>query len=118
MDAQHQRWFTLINRLHDAMLQGRGKEMLDAILFEMIDYTETHFRHEEEMLQSRAYPRLLEHLQKHNAFTARLKEMQSNVEKGDPVLTFDVMESLKNWLENHILKEDMQYGTFLAATKS
>lgn len=118
MDAQHQRWFTLLNRLHDAMLQGRGKEMLDAILFEMIDYTVTHFRSEEALLESRGYANLLEHVRKHEAFTHQLQEMQTKVSNGDPVLTFDVMDSLKTWLETHILVEDKKYAAVLATTKS
>ncbi len=114
MDAQHQRWFALMNNLHDAMREGRGKAVQDAILAEMIDYTQTHFRREEELLQAKLYPNLLEHQDKHRLFTNRLFDMQSRIQKGEPVLTFDLMDSLKDWLQEHIMKEDMKYGTFLS----
>ncbi len=114
MDQQHQRWFGILNNLHEAMQQGKGKEVLHKILAEMTDYTRTHFQREEELLKSAGYPQLAEHLGKHKAFTGKIAEMETKANKGDTVLTFDLMDSLKAWLEDHILKEDAKYGIFLA----
>jgi hypothetical protein len=47
MDAQHQKWIGILNRLHDAMLTGKAKEMQLSILAEMVAYTRTHFLQEE-----------------------------------------------------------------------
>ncbi len=114
MDQQHQRWFGILNNLHEAMQQGKGKDVLHKILGEMTDYTRTHFRGEEELLKSAGYPQLSEHLAKHKAFTAQIAEMDNKAKNGDTVLTFDLMDSLRAWLENHILKEDVKYGAFLS----
>lgn len=115
MDQQHQKWFSLLNRLHDAMRDGRGMQLQGAILSDMIDYTQSHFRREEEFLGSSFYPELPQHAEKHRAFARHLLEMESKVKTGEPVLTFDLMDSLKLWLEQHILKEDKKYGEFLAS---
>ena len=65
-------------------------------------------------LEVRQDPNLLEHLEKHRAFAVQLADMENRVDRGEPVLTFELMESLKAWLECHILKEDMKYAAFLA----
>jgi hemerythrin len=43
IDEQHQKLFKIINNLHDAMLQGHGKEVLKNTLDELIFYTIDHF---------------------------------------------------------------------------
>ena len=46
-DADHQQLFSILNELHDAMKAGRGKEVLEGTLTELLRYTERHFTAEE-----------------------------------------------------------------------
>jgi hemerythrin len=113
MDAQHQKWFSIINRLHDAMMTGKGRQMQETILAEMVGYTRTHFANEEALLKTRGYPKLVEHQQKHVVFTQQVQALEAKLLAGSSVLTVDVMDFLKNWLNNHILAVDTQYGDWL-----
>ena len=113
MDAHHQKWFGILNKLHDAMLAGKAREIQQAILAEMVSYTSTHFANEESLLKMKGYPKLDEHQQKHRAFTKRVNDLKATITSGGLVLSQDVMEFLKQWLDAHILSEDVQYGTWM-----
>ncbi len=42
-DAHHQRLFSLINALHEAMLAGKGSQVVDRVVVELENYTKYHF---------------------------------------------------------------------------
>lgn len=113
MDTQHQRWFDILNRLHEAMLRGKSADALRAVMSEMVAYTRTHFMEEELMLKVRKYPHFAEHKAKHDAFTKEVQDLEAKMIAGAPVLSMQVMDSLRKWLSGHILAEDVHYGAYL-----
>jgi hemerythrin len=113
MDAQHQKWFGLMNKLHDAMMAGKAKQLQASILAEMVAYTHTHLSQEEALLSRKGYPKLAEHQQKHAAFTAKVEDFHTKFESGTTVLTMEIMDILKQWLNSHVLLEDSQYGAWM-----
>jgi hemerythrin len=48
-DNDHKKLIELINRLHQAMLDKKAKEVLGEIINELVDYTIYHFNKEEAM---------------------------------------------------------------------
>ena len=113
MDAQHQKWFGILNRLHEAMLAGKAQELQRSILSEMVAYTQTHFLQEEIMLKARGYPMLAAHRVLHLDFARQVQAIETKLQAGGAVLTIDIMEFLKQWLGKHILTQDTQYGGWL-----
>lgn len=113
MDAQHQKWFGILNKLHDAMLTGKGADTQRAVMSEMVAYTRTHFLEEELMLKTRKYPKFSEHKAKHDAFTREVQDLEARMIGGAPVLSMQMMDSLRKWLSSHILAEDVRYGAYL-----
>ena len=113
MDAQHQKWFGILNRLHEAMLAGKARGVQKAILDEMVAYTRTHFAQEEALLKTKGYPAIREHEQKHAAFAKKASQMQRDLARQGSLLSVEIMQSLKEWLSNHILREDTRYGAWL-----
>ena len=113
MDAQHQKWFGILNRLHEAMLGGKGSDAQRAVLTEMVAYTRTHFLEEELMLKMKKYPHFAEHKAKHDAFTREVQELEARMIGGASVLTVQLMDSLRKWLSAHILAEDVRYGAYM-----
>lgn len=53
IDREHQDWFEVLNRLHAAMLEGRGTQVLTSLLAEMTQYTLDHFAREEDSWRAR-----------------------------------------------------------------
>lgn len=111
MDVQHQRWIDLINNLHEAMRQGKGREVIGRTLADMADYARTHFTAEETLLTLHKYPDYAAHKAQHDAFMARVRGWQQQT--GDAALTLEVMSWLKDWLVSHIQTVDRAYVPWL-----
>lgn len=110
IDEQHRRWIDLINKLHDAIMDKKiSPEMTDKILREMIDYAHFHFAFEEEHLQKISYPDLKKHRYQHEFFKKNLLGKLQEERAGKLVMNTEVMKMLMNWLQDHILEEDMKY---------
>src|ERR1035437_6651732 len=110
IDSQHKVLIRLINDLHAAMLQGKGKDALSAIVNELVRYTESHFAFEESLLQKRNYSGLAAHRQVHRDLTRQVYELREKVQAGKLTITMEVMTFLKDWLANHILSQDQAYA--------
>ncbi len=109
MDKEHQRLIDIINNLYASMRAGRGKDAIGTILDELIDYTKTHFAHEERLMQESGYAGFDEQKRSHEALIAQVVEIQKKYRAGT-ALGQEVMNFLKNWLVNHIQGLDKQYG--------
>ncbi len=114
IDAQHKKLFDLVNELFDAMRVGKGKEVLGVVLDELIRYTDYHFSAEEQLLKSISYPGFGTHKTAHDLLTSRAKKLRQAFEEGNRMISMDVMNFLRDWLNVHILEEDMKYSHALA----
>jgi len=112
-DRQHHKLVELINLLHEAMLAGKGKTVMHDLLRELVDYTVYHFETEEELFARHGYPDAPSHILEHRKLTQTAVELRDKVASGGRVITIDVMNFLKQWLNNHIIHTDKRYGPFL-----
>jgi hemerythrin len=112
-DDQHKKLIELINQLHDAMKVGRGKEVVEDVLKALINYTATHFAAEEQMMRLHNYPGYERHRKEHSLLVARVLDVQKKLRQGDAPLSQSVMTFLQEWLTNHIMVIDKDYGPFL-----
>lgn len=117
IDAQHKKWFGIINELHESLIKSKGIKNLEKIVEEMEEYTRYHFSEEEKMLEKEGYEYLDRHRQIHFSFKQEIRRLKGDIFSGEMVLRTQVMSVLKNWLEDHILKEDKKYGEFICAKK-
>ena len=65
------------------------------------------------ILQRYGYPELDRHLALHRSFTQSVARYSADLQASRAVLSVAVFRFLKNWLEGHILTEDMQYRPHL-----
>lgn len=112
IDQQHQKLILMINELHDAMKQGKGKEVLGKIVNGLISYTATHFKTEEDYFNQFGYPETDSHKKEHIAFVQKVSEFKDGFEKGKLSLSIEVMNFLSDWLQNHIKGTDKKYSQF------
>lgn len=113
IDEQHKRLIDLINDLHDAMKIGQGKDAMGNVLNELADYTLYHFGTEEKLFERYKYLELPEHKKQHDDLTKQVLDLKAKLDKGQSLVTVEIMGFLKDWLNNHILKSDKKYGAFL-----
>lgn len=115
VDDQHKKLVNLINKLHDAMREGRGKEVLGQTLDEIISYTKYHFTYEEGLMRKADYPQLTAHKAEHELLVGKVLDLQEKYKAGNLSITIETLTFLKDWLNHHIMKEDKQYSAPLLA---
>ncbi len=116
IDEQHKKWIKIINELHDVMVDGNLKEVIEApgkALTEMRDYTRHHFLSEEEFMKKINYPDFSSHKQIHDKFYVEVNQLYLDVTEGKTVLNTETMSMLTTWLRDHILKEDKKFIEFV-----
>jgi hemerythrin len=117
MDSQHKRWIEIINELHDAMKSGQTVKAMSSVLKKMTDYIVVHFKTEEALLEKNNYPGLDKHRIIHEKYALEIHSFVDQFSKGKILMSLDVMDSLKNWLTNHIKMSDKEYGKFITGKK-
>jgi len=111
-DNHHKTLMSLVNRLHENMMTGKGKTVLEPILGELKEYTKYHFSAEEMMMARYAYSEFLAHREQHKALLNKLDDFQTRYKNGEAEMSIDLFKFLKEWLLNHIGREDNEYGEF------
>ena len=113
IDEQHKKLINLINILHDAMKQAKGKEVLGGIIKELISYSIFHFSYEEKLMSKYNFPGTILHKMEHQKFTLKVQKLQNDYVSGKAILSQDVLQFLKDWLVEHIQVNDKKYVPFL-----
>ena len=115
MDNHHKKLFNIINKLHRGVGSGSTTEVLRKVLSELIDYTKYHFKAEEHLMRKYKYPELLSHIERHNVLIEAVQDLQQlfDEKKGELIILIKLQVLFRNWLINHILYHDKNYGSYL-----
>ena len=113
VDEEHKKLVELTNKLHDAMRSGQGKMVVGEVLDELVEYTKTHFTHEEALMEKAGYPGLASHKLVHNRLVNQVNDLKTQNEAGKLSLSMEVMKFLKEWLVDHIQGTDKNYSSYL-----
>jgi len=113
IDDQHKKLVSIVNRLYDAMRDGKGSEILGDVLSELIEYTRYHFTAEEAMMKNNAYPDFQSHKSAHSMLVEKVMDLELDLKAGKIALSVQVFQFLKDWLVNHIQGEDKKIAPFL-----
>ena len=112
MDEDHKTIITLINLLHENIHSKKDTKNISSIINVLVNYTIFHFEREEKIMQSANYPNLELHQKKHVSLKDEVRNIAELYDEGQNLDQDKLLTFLKDWLSNHILKEDMQYRTF------
>jgi hemerythrin-like metal-binding protein len=113
IDEQHRKFFSLINALFDAMKEGKGDELVQAVLKELQDYVIYHFQSEESWMKMCNYPYFDKHKHEHQEAIKKVNKLIIEHERGNQDVTIEMLKFLSAWLQDHILKTDREYIPFL-----
>lgn len=106
IDGQHRRLFDLANQLSDAVRAGKGNEIMVQIVAELINYTQTHFAYEEQLMSANHYPASQEHRQQHQDLIQKVSEIRQRVNAHDPMVAHEALQLFTKWLSQHIMETD------------
>ena len=113
VDEQHRWLVDRINQLHSELSEDAPcSNAIADVLEELMDYTMNHFIMEEELFERHAYPDIVAHKGQHNKFTSTIMNALTDHEDGKNV-SHDVLEFLKHWLIEHIMRTDKVYVPFM-----
>lgn len=113
IDNQHKHLVDLINRLYEAMSEGHSKDIMDAVLKELVDYGKIHFKTEEDYFDTYNYPDAMDHKGEHKAFLNTVDNLMQEYESGEYKVSMDTLHFLRDWITHHIKESDLAYGPFL-----
>ena len=109
IDRQHKRLVVLINKLFEAMSQGKSNEIMQAVFSELSNYVITHFATEEKLMKQFRYADFDQHKQEHKLFIDKLNEFKIKFSNGNLSISLEVLNFLKDWLLKHIIGTDRKY---------
>ena len=110
MDAHHQKLISLINQLYAALKRGEATTVTQAILKQVIAYTQYHFRAEEEVMAQMNYSGLAAQKKAHAEFLGVVAAARDRWVAGDNTVPEEMLATLKRWLVQHITGMDKQYA--------
>ncbi|MCI5595393.1 MAG: hemerythrin family protein [Lachnospiraceae bacterium] len=116
IDGQHKELIDRINKLINCCEQGGGKIEAIKLLGYLEEYTEFHFKAEEELQEKISYPGLAEHRQKHEDFKKSVKELDEmlhEVEGPTDAFVEAVQKNVIDWLYGHIKGFDCSVATYM-----
>lgn len=108
IDRQHRRIVDLINDLDRLVGLPDARQGVERVLYDLVDYTESHFDFEEALMERAGYPELDGHHHLHRQFTFHLEALRQRHLAGEDVVE-PLLRMLEKWLLNHILEEDLAY---------
>lgn len=106
IDAQHKYLFELWILLNSIKDQKDNRRSLMQALLSLFDYVQIHFETEEKYL--RKHPEFDKHRKIHAEFITQTQTFMDQFQK-ETLDTQTVVDYLKNWLINHIVKTDVKY---------
>ena len=115
IDTQHRKLIDMLNALQEAMLAGKGNDAVGRILDGLVQYTMSHFAHEERMFATHGYADAAAHKAEHDKLATQVIDFRTQFKEGKTRLTIDILKFLRDWLNGHILGTDMKYVPFLKA---
>ena len=118
IDSQHKELFKRINNLVLAIKQHRCKSEIDGMLQFLDDYARVHFADEEKHMQKTNYAGYEEQVEAHKQYLASLAELKAEAALPRvPGSSYDLSTTANqvavDWIVDHILKLDMQFGEHL-----
>jgi hemerythrin len=111
-DDQHKQLIAMINKLNDACGERCTLDIQKNILTEIVNYVKTHFETEEKYMRMFNFPGYNEHHSEHEKFIQKAVGLQMNSVAFGFVSTLEIVNLLRQLLEDHLLKVDMNYVDF------
>lgn len=112
LDRQHQKIIGIINSMIEKPRFLLRFHNTSSALMELTNYVSEHFLLEERLLQENGYPDLIEHSEKHTAYSKKITDFSKKSLHGKNEVPYELLVFLNDWWTNHILHEDMQYKAF------
>ncbi len=113
IDQDHKKLLALINNLLAAQQCRTGVELERQAMDELMDYTQVHFKREEDLMRKHGYADFEGHKAQHDQMVTQVRLFRSRYEEKGRGAIPEVARYLKLWLLQHINGTDRKYVPFL-----
>ena len=111
-DIQHKELVDLLKKA-DPKLKGFNASTYNYTLAFLVMYVNQHFSLEEGYMDTYDYPDKETHKKIHKEFVQQLKKYKAEYKTYSEEAAQKLIEKIKDWVLNHILKNDQNLGTFI-----
>ena len=112
-DKQHERLFEILNDFYEEVNAGVGNEELLKVIDLFLEYATYHFRFEENIMKLHKFPAYKFHKKQHDLFLNKVRDFKIRYEGGRLLLTLEITQYIKDWIERHMDETDRIYSDFL-----
>lgn len=112
MDAEHAQLIQIVNDLKAGFQSDKvaGQDEIPHIVERLIQYTKTHFNHEEQLMTENHYPGLEAHRRKHVELKQQIEKFASELSGKYETMALKINLFMTIWLFEHIIKEDADFA--------
>ena len=110
LDAEHKQIIESINDLYTSMNGPMDSAAKKRVLERFVQYTHSHFDHEEKVMMEAGYPDLIAHKALHEEMRRRAIGLRTHL---TVVTARDVLVFLKDWWLDHIQGDDKKYAVYV-----
>jgi hemerythrin len=110
-ENEHARIIGLLQQATEAFIRQASPSEVNAILLDLSGYTLSHFRAEEKLMDSIAYPGIETHKQEHEQLAAQVRGLLDVPSKQEALQK--AMSVLDIWLDAHLRITDKEFFDFL-----
>lgn len=116
IDQEHAKLFEIAREAHEILTNQFIPDKYDYIIevvHNLKEYTQYHFAHEEEYMESIGYKRILSQKVDHAEFIQKLDGLSTDtIDDNQKETLLGIVGFLNDWLVDHISKKDKLIGQF------
>ena len=111
IDEQHREIVRILQQTNDLQYVSEKRKLIfvPIIIRKLFYYAQFHFAYEEEFLAKNQYRSIDEQIEQHKTFVADINKFYEEYQSGLSLLTDKIIFFLRDWIVEHILKEDKKY---------
>jgi len=113
MDDQHGILMDTLNELRLAVVRGANHDEVIELMNRLIQFTQMHFRSEEQLMERYAYTGLEEHRSEHNRMLGQIQDSARRLQHGETMILRPLLGYLRDSFQEHMDGPDQDYGPWL-----
>lgn len=117
LDDDHKVLIAVINRLAADSGEGAAEDEVRRSLATLARYAEYHFEREQRVMAACGFPELDTHIEEHLEFVGWVRDAERRLDatlgKTAEELHDEILAFLRDWLNHHILLQDMAYRAYV-----
>jgi len=117
IDDQHKKLFEILNRALLKKNRGANRDEMIDVLRELVDYSDYHFRTEDNYMLDNNYPLFQNHRKEHGQYLRKLRALIEAYENAEAGLPDDISTFLEKWLLAHVSESDLRYARYFRSNQ-